>query len=84
MFVDLGVRDFLDRAALVHPDRVAVVDEPDPPAGSSAPSAPPPGLSWGSLTYRDVDRLARAHAAVLDRLGVPVGARVAVVGEDRP
>lgn len=73
MFVDLGVRDFLDRAALVHPDRVAVVDEPDPSAG-------PP--SWGALTYRDLHRLARAHAAVLDRLGVPVGARVAVVSHN--
>ena len=71
MFVDLGVRDFLDRAALVHPDRVAVVDEPDPSSG--------PAPSWGELTYRDLDRLARAHAAALDRLGVPVGGRVAIV-----
>ena len=73
MFVDLGVRDFLDRAALVHPDRVAVVDEPPGPSG-------PP--SWGALTYRGVDRLARAHAGVLDRLGVGVGARVAIVSHN--
>lgn len=71
MFVDLGVRDFLDRAALVHPDRAAVVDEPDVASGS-----------WGSLTYRDLDRLARAHAAALDGLGVPVGARVAIVSHN--
>jgi len=68
MFFDLGVRDFLDRAELVYPDRVAVVDEPDQPA--------PP---LGPLTYRDLGRLARAQAAGLDALGVPTGGRVAIV-----
>ncbi|MFD9890150.1 AMP-binding protein [Amycolatopsis sp. NPDC059027] len=71
MFFDLGVRDFLDRAELVYPDRVAVVDEPDQPAPS-----------WGSLTYRDVARLARAQAANLETLGVPVGGRVAIVSHN--
>jgi fatty-acyl-CoA synthase len=68
MFFDLGVRDFLDRAEQVYPDRVAVVDEPDQPA--------PP---LGPLTYRDLGRLARAQAAGLDSLGVPTGGRVAIV-----
>ncbi len=71
MHYPLTVRDFLDRAEAVYPDRVAVVDEPDQPA---------PGL--GTLTYRDFARLARAQAARLDQLGVPVGARVAVVSHN--
>jgi acyl-CoA synthetase (AMP-forming)/AMP-acid ligase II len=71
VFFDLGVRDFLDRAELVYPDRVAVVDEPDQPAAS-----------WRSLTYRDLARLARAQAAGLDALGVPAGGRVAVVSHN--
>ncbi|MEU0529775.1 AMP-binding protein [Amycolatopsis tolypomycina] len=71
MFFDLGVRDFLDRAETVYPDRVAVVDEPDQPAPS-----------WGSLTYREVARRARAQAANLDALGVPAGGRVAIVSHN--
>ncbi|MCW2904354.1 MAG: medium-chain acyl-CoA ligase [Streptosporangiaceae bacterium] len=71
MFFPLGVRDFLDRAELVYPDRIAVVDEPD----QVAPS-------WGSLTYRDVARLARGQAAGLDALGVPAGGRVAIVSHN--
>lgn len=71
MFFDLGVRDFLDRAETVYPDRVAVVDEPDQPAPS-----------WGSLTYREVARRARAQAANLDALGVPSGGRVAMVSHN--
>jgi fatty-acyl-CoA synthase len=71
VFYDLGVRDFLDRAELVYPDRVAVVDEPDQPAPS-----------WGEVTYRDLARLARGQAARLDALGVPVGGRVAVVSHN--
>jgi acyl-CoA synthetase (AMP-forming)/AMP-acid ligase II len=68
---DLGVRDFLDRAELVYPNRVAIVDEPDQPA-----------TSWGSLTYAEMARLARAQAAGLDELGVPVGGRVAIVSHN--
>ncbi|GAA3220224.1 AMP-binding protein [Actinocorallia longicatena] len=71
MFFDLGVRDFLDRAELVYPDRVAVVDEPDQPAAA-----------WGSLTYREMARLARGQAAALDALGVPLGGRVAIVSHN--
>lgn len=71
MFYPLTVADFLDRAATVYPDRVGVVDEPDQPAPS-----------WGELTYREMDRRATAQAAALDRLGVPVGGRVAVVSHN--
>ncbi|MFD7819003.1 AMP-binding protein [Streptomyces sp. NPDC059785] len=68
MFVPFGARDFLDRAATVYGDRTGVVDEPDQPAEP-----------WDGLTYRRVAELARAQAAGLDALGVPHGARVAVV-----
>lgn len=71
MFLDMNVRDFLDRAELVYPDRTGIVDEPDQPAPS-----------WASVTYREMGRLARAQAASLDELGVPVGGRVAVVSHN--
>ncbi|WTW92330.1 AMP-binding protein [Streptomycetaceae bacterium NBC_01309] len=67
----LTVRDFLDRAVQVYPDRVAVVDEPDQP-----------GPSLGEVTYREVGELAAAQAARLDALGVPEGGRVAVVSQN--
>jgi acyl-CoA synthetase (AMP-forming)/AMP-acid ligase II len=68
MFVPLTVNDFLDRAAAVYPDRIAIIDEPDQPA----PPLPP-------LTWREVvDRRHRMGVA-MDRLGLPMGARVAVV-----
>src|SRR6476646_5395446 len=71
MYYPLTVRDFLDRAAHVYPDRVAVVDEPDQPAPS-----------LGDLTYRELAANARAQAAKLDELGVPVGGRVAVISQN--
>ena len=71
MYYPLTVRDFLDRAETVYPDRVAVVDEPDQPAPS-----------LGSVTYRELATLARAQAARLDRLGVPRGGRVAVISQN--
>ena len=71
MYYPLTVRDFLDRAETVYPDRVAVVDEPEQP-----------GPSLGELTYRELAALARAQAARLDQLGVPVGGRVAVVSHN--
>jgi acyl-CoA synthetase (AMP-forming)/AMP-acid ligase II len=71
VFYPLTVRDFLDRADTVYPDRVGVVDEPDQPAPS-----------LGSLTYREVAANARAQAAKLDALGVPVGGRVAVISQN--
>ena len=67
MLVPLTIRDFLDRAALVYGDRVAVVDEPGVPG------------SFGSLTYADVARRAIGMARALERMGVEPGGRVAIV-----
>ncbi|MDT4907476.1 MAG: hypothetical protein QOF87_4875 [Pseudonocardiales bacterium] len=71
MFYPLTVRDFLDRAEQVYADRVGIVDEPDQPAPS-----------LGEVTYREMAALARAQAARLDQLGVPVGGRVAVISQN--
>ena len=71
MFFPLTVRDFLYRAEDVYPDRLAIVDEPDQPAES-----------LGELTYRELATLARAQAARLDALGVPVGGRVAIISHN--
>jgi fatty-acyl-CoA synthase len=71
MKVPLTVRDFLDRAEVVYPDRTAVVDEPDQPASS-----------LGELTYAELAARARAQAAGLDRLGIGAGERVAVVSQN--
>ncbi len=71
MKVALTVNDFLRRAELVYPDRVAIVDEPDQPAES-----------WGSITYREMASRARAMAAGLDALGIGVGERVAMVSHN--
>ena len=71
MLYPLIVRDFLDRAEHVYPDRVAIVDEPDQPAPS-----------LGEITYREMAALARAQAARLDQLGVPSGGRVAIVSQN--
>jgi acyl-CoA synthetase (AMP-forming)/AMP-acid ligase II len=67
----LIVRDFLDRAEHVYPDRVAIVDEPEQPAPS-----------LGEITYREMAALARAQAARLDQLGVPSGGRVAIISQN--
>ena len=71
MKVDLSVIDFLDRAELVFPDRIAIVDEPDQPAES-----------WGALTAREFARRARNQAAHLDALGIGVGERVAIISHN--
>nr|WP_212755525.1 AMP-binding protein [Flexivirga aerilata] len=63
----------MDRAETAYPDRVAVVDEPNQPA---------PGFGGGELTYRELAKRARAQAAGLDAMGVPVGGRVAVVSQN--
>ena len=67
MKVALTVADFLDRAAVVFPDRVAVVDEPDA-AGS-----------LGTLTYGELAARARGMALALDRMGVGHGERIGIV-----
>ncbi len=71
MKVALTIVDHLRRAEQVYGDRIAVIDEPDQPAAS-----------WGSITYKEMARRARAQAAGLDALGVPQGARVAVVSHN--
>ncbi|NLV55754.1 MAG: AMP-binding protein [Acidimicrobiales bacterium] len=71
MRVPLNVRDFLDRAETVFPDRTAVVDEPEQPAPS-----------LGSLTFAELAARARAQAAGLDRLGIGPGERVAVASQN--
>src|SRR5437870_3764982 len=71
MHVPLTTNDFLARAAMVYGDRVGIIDEPRQPA------AP-----LGELTYRQVERLARAQAAALDALGVGPGERVAIVSQN--
>jgi fatty-acyl-CoA synthase len=71
MLVPFNVRDFLDRAEVAYPERLAVVDESDQPASS-----------WGSLTFAELARRARAQAAALDELGVEPGERVAVLSHN--
>src|SRR5262245_1203675 len=71
MRVPLTIADQLERAELVYPDRIGVVDEPDQPASP-----------WGELTYRRVAELARAQAAALDDMGVGRGERVAIVSHN--
>ncbi len=71
MIVEFNVRDFLDRAEVAYPERHAVIDEPDQPAPS-----------WGAPTFAELAGRARGQAAALDALGVPTGARVAVVSQN--
>ncbi len=71
MKVALTVDDFLRRAELVYPDRVAIVDEPDQPAAT-----------WGAISYRDMAVRARAVAAGLDAVGIGTGERVAMVSQN--
>jgi len=67
MRVPLTIGDFLQRAALVHPDRIGVVDEPGV-AGS-----------LGRISYGEMHRRAQGMAKALDDMGVAQGERVAVV-----
>src|SRR6478609_12016993 len=71
MIVPLTVSDFIDRAVQVYGERVGVVDEPDQPAPS-----------LGEMTYAEVGARARRQAAMLDRLGLEVGDRVAIVSHN--
>ena len=67
MRVPLTVGDFLERAALVHGERVAVVDEPGAPG------------SLGTITYSALESRARGMALALEAMGVGPGDRVAIV-----
>jgi acyl-CoA synthetase (AMP-forming)/AMP-acid ligase II len=71
MHVPLTTQDFLARGATVYPDRVAVVDEPDQPAGS-----------LGELTHAQLQARSRAVAAGLDAMGIASGERIAVVSQN--
>jgi len=71
MKVPLTIIDHLERAEVVYGPRPIVVDEPDQPA------AP-----WPTLTATRLGEIARAQAAALDRLGIGVGERVAVVSQN--
>ena len=71
MYKALTINDFLERAFAAYPDRIAIVDEELQPA-----------KSWGELTYAELARKARAQAATLDKMGVPRGARVAIVSQN--
>ncbi len=70
MHVPLTTRDFLRRGALVHGDRIALVDEPGRPG------------AWGPITYRELATRAAAVGAGLDALGVGPGERVAIVSQN--
>ena len=67
MDVPLTTQDFIDRAEVAYGDAVAVIDEPGVPG------------DLGTLTYAQFAARARAFAAALDALGLPAGARVAIV-----
>jgi acyl-CoA synthetase (AMP-forming)/AMP-acid ligase II len=71
MKVPLTVVDHLRRAEQVYGHRTAFIDEPDQPA-----------QSWGTQTYAEMARRARAQAAALDKMGVAQGARVAIVSQN--
>ena len=71
MKVPLTINDFLDRAATVYPDRVAIVDEPDQPA---APLK--------TITYAEMADIRRQMGVAMDKLGLPMGARVAMVSHN--
>src|SRR3984957_4953450 len=67
MRVPLTIGGFLERAALVHPTRVAIVDEPDAVG------------TLGTGTYGEMYDRARGMAPGFDAMGVGPGERVAIV-----
>jgi acyl-CoA synthetase (AMP-forming)/AMP-acid ligase II len=67
MRVPLTIGDYLHRAALVYPDRIALIDEPGVPG------------SLGAITYGELAARARGLAVALDTHGVGPGERVAIV-----
>jgi fatty-acyl-CoA synthase len=67
MKVQFTVGDYLNRAVLVYPNRVAVVDEPGTPG------------SLGAFTYESFGKRVRSFARKLEDLGLAPGDRVAIV-----
>src|SRR3954453_13047894 len=72
MRVPLTVADQIERAELIYPDRIGIVDEPQATTGGGQESL-------GALTYRRMAELARAQAAALDERGIGEGEGVAIV-----
>jgi fatty-acyl-CoA synthase len=71
MHVPLTLNDHLARAVQAYGARTGLVDEPEQPAPS-----------LGSVTYAEVGGLADAMAAALDRDGVEVGERIAILSQN--
>src|SRR5262249_41259850 len=67
MRVPLNVWDYLERAAYVHGQRAAIVDEPNVVG------------SLDTITYAQLEARARGMALALDRMGVGDGERIAIV-----
>lgn len=71
MKVPLTINDFLDRGVAVFPNRIAIVDEPDQPA------TPLP-----DITFAELDDIRRSMGVAMDEMGIPMGARVAMVSHN--
>ena len=71
MTTPMTINDFLDRAALVYPDRVAIVDETDQPATPLA-----------DISYRQLADMRRQIGVAMDKLELAMGARVAIVSQN--
>ncbi len=69
--VPMTINDFLDRGVNVYPDRVAIVDEPDQPAPS-----------LGRITFAELGDIRRQIGVAMDEMGIPMGARVAMVSHN--
>ncbi|NNF55281.1 MAG: AMP-binding protein [Acidimicrobiales bacterium] len=71
MKVQMTINHFLDRAAAVYPNRVAIIDEPNQPA----PPMP-------AITYAEMADRRRQMGVAMDRMGIPFGGRVAMVSHN--
>jgi len=71
MHIPLTTADFMRRAATVYGARTAILDEPNAPGGDR-----------GTISFAQLEALARAQAAGLDRLGIEPGERVAIVSKN--
>ncbi len=69
--VALTILDFLNRAETVYPDRVAIIDEPDQPAD------PMP-----TMTYAELADMKRQMGVAMDKMGIGMGERVAMVSHN--
>lgn len=67
MKIDMNVGNFLDRAATVFPDRLALVDEETAPG------------NLGRITYGELARRSMGMAKMFDEMGIAQGERIALV-----